>query len=103
MPSASCRNPTPPLQASYNYNDCIISFLQATFQATREFLQVPLIPPVPHPVAYFLGFDQFGLGENRHVMGNGGLRQWDSFFDIGGAKTHVLGIDGTSSFFLEGF
>jgi hypothetical protein len=47
-----------------------------------------------------LYFDQIGLLQDSHVMGNGGLRQLHALLDVGGAESGFL-ADGASSFFLQ--
>ena len=57
-----------------------------TLQVPGHFGDQFLIAPVPAPVPLSLHFYQASLFENPHVMGNGGLREFDSFLNVAGAQ-----------------
>jgi hypothetical protein len=59
---------------------------QALHQSAKGFF----VTAVPAPLALLDYLHEPGLGENRHVMGDGGLGEAHALFNIAGAKASVL-------------
>ncbi len=61
---------------------------QALHQSAKSFF----VAPVPAPLALLHGLDQASLGENGHVMRDGGLGKAHAFFNVAGAEARVFPI-----------
>jgi hypothetical protein len=55
---------------------------QALHQTAKGFF----VAAIPAPLALLDGVDQTGLGQDGHVMRDGGLGEVDAFFNVAGAK-----------------
>jgi len=56
----------------------------------RQFLQRLLIPPVPHPQTVFFRLYQASFSQDRHVVGDGRLRERYVVLNIAGAHAHAF-------------
>src|SRR5271156_1676032 len=63
---------------------------QALHQSAKGFF----VAAIPAPLALLDHLDQAGLGENGHVMRDGGLGEAHTLFDVAGAEPRVLGDRG---------
>jgi len=59
------------------------------------------VPSIPPPLTHLYGFDQASFSQNRHMMGDGGLRKMYAQLYIGCAKTDVF-ADGARPAFFQG-
>jgi hypothetical protein len=79
-------------------------FENSRLQFFPEFLRhLPdgvVVAAIPHPLAAALAGDEAGIGEDFHVVGDGGLRKLDAGFDIASAEAGGF-PDGALALFAE--
>jgi hypothetical protein len=62
-----------------------------------------LIPSIPSPLSMLGSFDEPSLGQNRHMMRNGGLRKMNSLLDVAAAQARRVNMLGSRRFARRAF
>ena len=75
---------------SFDFPHHRLPALQGFAQSFGKFFNGSFVTAIPSPMALFLGFNQPGLVQDSHVMGDGGLRDVYALLDVTGAKTRFF-------------